>query len=507
MAPSLSRAARDRADRRGPVAVIDIGSNSIRLVVFDRLRRTPLPIFNEKVICALGRGLAQSGSLNPEGRVKALVNLRRFRWLLDGMRVSRIDVLATAAVRDAADGAAFVGEVKRQTGFDVAVISGAEEARLAASGVLSGIPTADGVMGDLGGGSLELVGLEQGGFIQQVTLPLGALRIVEAGKARSDARALIQEHLARHPWLTGYRGRGFYAVGGAWRSVAKAHLGLTGHPVHVIQHHAAPAREIGELCTSLGKMRPEQMEELGVSRRRVETLPQAALVLEEIIRTLAPDHVIFSAFGLREGHLFDLLAPDEQALDPLLHAAMEVAVAQQRFGEMGAIAGWVAPLFPGEEANAARLRRATGFLSDLCWHEHPDYRAPHAFTRSLRLQLAGASHVERAMMATALYVRYGGKPGGGDSAQLVDMLGAERLRWSTVLGLGLRLAHTITGGAGDLLSQFRLELSDREVILHVAAQAEELLGDAVDRRMASLAKALQREPRIERASPILAAPG
>lgn len=499
MQSSPTRNARDRTDLSGPIAVIDIGSNSIRLVVFDRLRRTPLPIFNEKVICGLGVGLGRTGTLHPEGRAKALTNLRRFKWLLDGMKVGRVDVLATAAVREAKDGVVFVGEVKRLTGFDVAVISGAEEARLAASGVLAGIPGADGVMGDLGGGSLELVGLEAGHFLQQTTLPLGALRISEASKHRSEVRSIVQAQLAQHPWLSGYRGRRFYAVGGAWRSVAKAHLGHTDHPVHVIQHHTVSAREIAMLCGTLAKAGPEQLEAMGVSRRRVETLPQAALVLEELLQTLEPSDVVFSAYGLREGHLFDLLTPDEQALDPLLHAAMEVACAQHRFGEMGAIASWVAPLFPKEDPALTRLRWATGFLSDLCWHEHPDYRAAHAYNRSLRLQYAGATHIERAMIATALFVRYGGKAGSGDSRATAELLGPERLHWASVLGHGLRLAHTITGGASDLVDQFKLTLNGTSVVLHVVSGAEELLGDAVDRRMGALAKALRRQARIDTA--------
>jgi exopolyphosphatase/guanosine-5'-triphosphate,3'-diphosphate pyrophosphatase len=134
-------------DRR--VAVIDIGSNSIRLEIFDGLTRAFCPLFNEKVICALGRDLKSTGRLSEKGAELALINLPRFTRMARGMGAARIDMLATAAVREAENGAEFIAEVERRCGQEVRVLSGAEEARISALGVLAGIPDADGIMGDL----------------------------------------------------------------------------------------------------------------------------------------------------------------------------------------------------------------------------------------------------------------------------------------------------------------------------------------------------------------------
>src|SRR5215470_10897185 len=237
MAAEASRRAAVEA-REGRIGVIDLGSNSIRLVIYERLSRSPAPIFNERVLCGLGRGLQRSGKLSPEGTSRALDNLARFMLLARHMGVSRLDLLATAAVRDASDGAAFVAEASRRCHAAIRVLSGQEEARLSALGVLSGMPEADGVMGDLGGGSLELVALNRGEIGEQATLPLGPLRIMELGEGEPKrARGAVDAALAGLLWLESCAGRVFYAVGGAWRAIARIHIEQSRYPLHVIHHY------------------------------------------------------------------------------------------------------------------------------------------------------------------------------------------------------------------------------------------------------------------------------
>ena len=161
------------------VAVIDIGSNSLRLVVYDAPRRAAHTLLNEKVMCGLGRGLERTGRLNPEGVVQAKANLQRFVALARAAGAARIDVLATAAVRDAEDGADFVNDVEKRLSIRVRVLPGAEEGRLSALGVLAGIPDAAGVVGDLGGGSIELAAIGNGRVGSVATLPIGPLRLIE----------------------------------------------------------------------------------------------------------------------------------------------------------------------------------------------------------------------------------------------------------------------------------------------------------------------------------------
>jgi len=147
---------------RGWGRIVDVGSNSIRLVVYERASRAPLPVFNEKVLCGLARGLDATGRLNPEGVEMALANIDRFTTLAHNMKVTSLDLLATAAVRDAADGEDFMRELERRPGIKAHIVSGKDEARFSGFGVICGMPDASGVMGDLGGGSLQITGLASG---------------------------------------------------------------------------------------------------------------------------------------------------------------------------------------------------------------------------------------------------------------------------------------------------------------------------------------------------------
>ena len=475
-------------DRR--VGVIDIGSNSIRLVVYERLNRVPVPVINEKVLCGLGRDLTRTGCLNPEGVTRALENLARFKALLYAMEVDHVDVLATAAVREAADGDTFVTAVKRGSDLDVSVISGAEEARLSAMGVLCGNPGADGVMGDLGGGSLELVGLDRGEVgEQQVTLPLGPFQLMTVDGGARGIRKRIAEQLDAQSWLGRYRNRRFYAVGGSWRSLARVEMEQRQHLLRIVHQYAVPAREIEQLASVIGRQQKASLERLGgVSRRRLETLPYGALVMEALIERLRPIEVVFSAYGLREGHLFDLLSPEERARDPLLQACADVAARLDRFGHAERSADWVAPLFRNETLEQARLRLACGLLSDISWGEHPDYRAQHAMMRALRMPVPGMTHRERAYLAAALHARYGG-------AAVMDpaipaLLTDEDSAQANLLGLGLRLAHTLTGGASCLLDRTWLERDDGAMRLVIAEDLASLAGDVVRRRVEAVAKAI-----------------
>jgi exopolyphosphatase/guanosine-5'-triphosphate,3'-diphosphate pyrophosphatase len=488
----------DHAHAEDRLAVIDVGSNSMRCVVYERLTRSPVALFNEKVLPSLGRTVEKTGRLNPDGVKLALDNLTRFRRLLEGMQVGRVDVLATAAVRDAADGPAFVAEITRQTGFKVDVLSGEEEARLAALGVLSGAPDAEGLAGDLGGGSLELVMLEKGRIGSQVTTPLGPLRLLEAtdGKPGSAAK-LVDQHLAKLDWLGKGKGKTFYPVGGAWRALAKMHLEQTNHPLHIIHQYSVDGAAMAEFAGQVARASRGVLEKMqGVSKRRLDTLPLAALVMERVLKAVQPARVTFSAYGLREGHLYDLLSPEDQQSDPLLTACEDVAARIGRFGHAEILSLWTAPLFAGEDPVAMRLRQAACLLSDLGWAEHPDYRADHAFLRILRMPFAGVDHAERAFLATCIYVRYAGTSDGAALAPARGLLKESVLARATMLGLALRLAHTLTGGAATLLQRTSLRLGDAKLTLMLPEDAAMLTGEAVQRRLDALAKSLNRTGEI-----------
>ncbi|MEO5336771.1 MAG: Ppx/GppA family phosphatase [Magnetospirillum sp. WYHS-4] len=483
----------------GRVGVVDIGSNTVRLVVYDTPTRLPFPIFNEKAQCELGRGLTETRRLNPEGVFMAMKSLARFIRLSQAMGVERLDLVATAAVREALDGPDLVAEIRRRFGLPVEVLSGEEEAKLAAEGVLSGVHGADGVLGDLGGGSLDLVELDQGGCGRHATLPLGHLRLSEAVCAKGKGHDVIARHFASVPWLVEMRNRSFYAVGGSWRAMARIFIDQIGYPLHVIDNYAIPRDDAARLVRLIGGLSRESLEKIpGVQRRRVSTLVCAAAVMGALLETVRPKDVVFSAFGMREGKLLRGLPPELQHQDPLIAACETLAERSGRFASGGKeLLDWSAPLFPGEGDLGRRLRYAACLVSDIGWSEHPDYRAEIAFHRVLRLPFAGLSHADRVFLALAVFVRYNGSPDAAIVAPVRRLLDDDQSARSQVLGYALRLASTVSGGAPGLLPTCRLELNGGGTLrLVLPSDSDVFIGEAVDRRFATLARAMNLKPQI-----------
>ncbi len=477
----------------GRVGVVDIGSNSIRLVVFERPGRMPVPVFNERVICGLGKGLADSGRLSEEGKVAAVATLVRFARLAEAMQVSALEFLATAAVRDAADGAAFVAEVEALCGYPVRILDGEQEATLAAYGVVVGIPQADGLVGDLGGGSLELIELDKGALGRRTTLPLGPLRLIDASSGdRKAADALVGEALASVPWLDEMRGRNFYAVGGAWRNLARVHMEQIVYPLHVIQHYTANASAVAELSRVIAQQGKRSLSKIpAVSRRRVETLPFAALAFAGVLERVAPMSVIFSAYGLREGLLFEGLSERERAKDPLAAIAEDLERREGRFPRLGrTLLQWLTPVYFDLRGLERRLLHAAAHLGDVAWRDHPDYRAAQAFSRLLFYPYAGLDHPGRAFLALSAYVRYGGGFEDDVTAPARALLSAVARHEARLLGLGIRLAYSVCGGAPPVLARTRLSVVGRSLRLTLPPDGSPPPGGALSRRHEALACAM-----------------
>ena len=492
---------RDPLSATERIGVIDLGSNSLRLVVFERLGAALFPLFNEKVMCGLGRGIASTGRLSPDGVDLALVNLRRFVAFARAIGVDHLAVLATAAVRDATDGDVFAAQVEEQCRVPVRVIDGAEEARLSAAGVLAGIPDADGVVADLGGGSVELVQLRPavqsvpGGDLGQigrgVSLPLGPLRLNELGTAKtlSDTVELV---LTAAPILRAAAGKNLYLVGGAARAIARLHMEQTQYPLHIIHRYTLMRREAEGFLDIISRQSRKSLERITtISRKRLEVVPLAAFVLRKLITIGEPQRVVFSALGLREGYAHGLVPPGDRAADPLIAAYMAVGRRQSRFRLDGdRLQEWTAPLFPNLPEPARRLHRAASWLSDMAWSEHPDYRARQAFARSLTLPFAGSTHSDRVFVATALHARYGGAvedPVKDPSRYLLDDRSAQEAR---TLGLALRLAYTLCAGTIRLLRELRLTRAGNTLVLEVPSESSLFVGETVQRRLDAVARSL-----------------
>lgn len=482
-----------------PYGVIDIGSNSVRLVVFDGLRRSPLPLFNETVMCGLGNGLRGSGRLAPDGVRRALDSLERFVSLLDSMGVGTVDAVATAAVRDAEDGRDFVRAARRRCGLKIRVLTGTEEAEYAALGVLSGMPSADGVMGDLGGGSLELVRLDEGRIGEHVTLPLGSLNLgAMAGRSKKRARAMVEEAFAGIPWLGDARGAALYAVGGSWRSLARAHMARSGYPLSVIDHYTLRRQEIADTADVLARQSRTSLARMrGIPHRRIDLLPLASLVMGCLLEAARPRTVAFSASGLREGLAHARLPPRERKKDPLVSACWDIARRAARFPDHALeLTSWTRRLFPGETPDERRLRHAACLLSDIGWRVHPDYRAVHAGAEILRAPGLHATHEERAFLACAVLARYAGARGAlGDVQRLLP---AKPLGRARIIGAAVRLGETLSGGVPGIIDRFSLRARKRRPRLRLRYRPEDRsqIGEAVVRRFERLAGLMDREPEL-----------
>ncbi len=479
------------------VAVIDVGSNSVRMVVFTGPPRGRLPIFNEKILCGLGASLDATGRLDPNGAKRARAALQRFAALGARMAVSKIHAVATAAVREAEDGPAFIAGIERDVGLRIRVLSGQEEARFAGLGVLHGNNDRDGLVGDLGGGSLELVALNDGQVTQSATLPIGTLRFAKS-EPMADMRDRIDDALATVTWLRSMRGRPLFVVGGAWRSLARVHMAHTDYPLRIVDNYETAPSSIRSVSRLLTNQSPESLRRLkGVPPRRAESLPVASLALRRLLVRAQPDRVVFSAHGLREGVLYDSLTPSERTSDPLIEACRFMANKESRFAVVGnELFEWMRPIFSADNDNQARLRLGACLLSDTGWRVHPDYRDYQVFRGILRAPFAGVGHAERAFMAFAVYVRYRGRADGKLHRQAATLIDPALIKQAEQTGLALRLAHALTGGTPGTIAQSRLSIADRHLTLTVDPECRALLGETVSQRLDALAAAFDREPAL-----------
>jgi exopolyphosphatase / guanosine-5'-triphosphate,3'-diphosphate pyrophosphatase len=488
------RATTRRADRPRRFGVVDLGSNSVRLVVFEGLSRNPLPIFNEKAVLGLGRGLQQTGRLNEAAIEPALTVLGRYAAVANAMGAEPIEILATAATRDAGNGRDFIAAINaRLPDIPVHVLSGREEGALSADGVLLGFPGADGVLGDMGGGSLELVELDHGRMGQAASLPLGALRLADrAGGEAAKARAIVEGDLADVPWLKRGEGRDLFLVGGAWRALARMHIAQTSYPLSIVHHYVLPREEARDLAGVVAKADRKLLEKMpGAPAKRLQDMPFAAVVLRRLLRMTGARRVVFSANGLREGWYARLLPREVREEDPLRAAGHELAARYGRDPELApALAAWTAPLFDGESPEAALLREAACWIADIGSHDHPDYRAEQAFYRVLRQPGVGVDHHQRAFLALVAALRYEADADAPFLAAARPLLDAAALRRAEALGAALRLAFTLSGGTPVLLAGTALRRVGAELRLRLVEGSGVFAGESVQRRLDTVAAAL-----------------
>jgi exopolyphosphatase/guanosine-5'-triphosphate,3'-diphosphate pyrophosphatase len=485
----------DRAPR--DVAVIDIGSNSVRLVVYRLEGRAIWTVYNEKVLAGLGSEMTETGRLSVSGVKDALGALRRFSAVVDATRPSGVYVAATAAVREADDGEDFALRVLSETGFSVRILSGAEEARYAALGVLAGSPEASGVVGDLGGSSLELTRLDEGRIGAGVTLPLGPFSLrghgaFDPARVRERARAVLASA------VDDFTSETLYAVGGGWRNLALLQMHIASYPLRIVHQYEMTAVDAVDAARFIARQSKGSLDRIeGLSKRRMETLPYAAIVLEALIERLGLRRIVLSAYGLREGLLLETMPERLRALDPLIEGCDALGQRQGVSADLGpALADWITPLFstlpPVFGARDPTLVAAACRLADMGARLHPDHRADLVFEQVLRAPFAGLDHAERAFLAISMFARHSASANTPEPQTLARVLSPERAARARALGAAMRLGCDLSGRSADLLRRSSLETDGEIISLKADGRwADMLLGEQTAKRAATLADQLQ----------------
>jgi exopolyphosphatase/guanosine-5'-triphosphate,3'-diphosphate pyrophosphatase len=452
-------------------------------------QRIPTPIFNEKVLAGLGAGFGRSRKLPREARARTLAALSRFKLLLDHMNVKRTQVVATAAVRDAEDGLDFIREIER-IGLTCELLSAEQEAMLAGEGVISGIPHADGIVGDLGGGSLELVDVASGKASDGISLPLGVLRLDASTAGEREARKLLKTALKKSPLKEQARGRTFYMVGGSWRALARIDMLATDYPLPIThQYRMKPARtrDLRKLVRAL-----DPRLSSAAAPPRLATSPVAAMVLELLVEELDPAQLVVSTYGIREGLLYSALRPGVRRVDPLIEEARDAGGGEHRFGQHGDLLdAWIAPLFD-DEPPMRRLRLASCLLADVAWQANPGFRADRGIEMALHGNWVAVNPAGRVIMAQALSANFGRDR--LPEPRLAQLCSEVQLKRAHCWGQAMRLGQRLSGGVGSVLKRTSLADVNGAVQLSVRRGEEALVGDQVERRLVRLAELLGREP-------------
>lgn len=499
----MIQASQGRLQDRRPLSVIDIGSNSIRLVIYEGIARSPTVLFNEKMLAGLGRGIVSTGRLDPEAVRRAVDEFRRFRALSEQAGAESLHVIATAAAREAENGMDFIHRAEDILGVPIRVLSGREEANYSALGIISAFHRPDGIAGDLGGGSLELVEVSGETIGDGITLPLGGLRLQDMSKGSpADAAKIARAELKRAEFLAGGHDRTFYCVGGTWRNLARLHMNATSYPLNVMHYYEMGVESSAAFLNQVAEGDISRMKGLDrISKTRRALLPYGAAVLREIIDAMQPQKLVVSALGVREGYLYSLLSKEAQRADPLISAAEELALLRSRsYTHAQELAQWTGEAFAAfgveETEEDARYRRAACLLADIGWRAHPEYRGTQSLNIIAHASFIGVDHPGRAFLGLVNLFRHEGVYEDDISPTMKTLAGERHLERARILGALLRVVYVFSASMPGLMPRLKWKQRDETLQLVVPASHAALMGERPEGRLGQLAKVLRRKMEI-----------
>ncbi|MEM8629695.1 MAG: Ppx/GppA family phosphatase [Pseudomonadota bacterium] len=480
------------------VGVVDVGSNSVRLVVFDGAARSPAYFYNEKIMCGLGIGMRETGLLNPEGRKRAISALKRFQLVAEGMKITPLTAVATAAVREAEDGPEFVKEVEDLIGLPLFVIDGREEARLSAQGVLLGWPGAEGIVSDIGGSSMELAQLTGGAVGERLTSSLGPQVLAGVKGGKKGRRAFIRQRIESMAERLEVKGKRLFLVGGSWRAFARIDMARNQYPLTVQHEYRMTTKSALETAKFILNHEPSEVASLsGVSSNRMSMVPLATEVLAQLIRMMSPREIAISAYGIREGMLYQQMPEELRARDPLIEACRFAEAKDARLPGFGrTLYGFVQPLFRTAPPTRQRIYKAACLLHDVSWRAHPDYRAEVCFDNATRANLGGLTHEERVFLGVSLLHRYKNSRQGSPFTPLFSLLNEKQLHEAEVLGKAMRLGAMFSVQMPELMGELRWFPKKKRLEMWLPERTRALFGEVAKARFQSLASTLDAETAV-----------
>ena len=481
------------------VGVVDVGSNSVRLVVFDGAGRSPAYFYNEKIMCGLGVGMSETNRLHPEGRQRAVAALCRFQALAKGMNITPLSAVATAAVREAEDGADFCAQVERETGLQILVIDGKQEARLAAQGVLLGWPGSYGLVCDIGGSSMELAEISNGKVGKRQSSDLGPLKLQGITGGRKARHDHIKTTIKALKIKMGPQHNRLFLVGGSWRALARIDMERRNYPLHVPHEYRMSARDIHATLKLLDQSDPDMLGQLcRISANRMALLPIASEVLLCLLKTFTPKDIAISSYGLREGLLYSQMPTKLRDRDPLIEACYFAEAKDARFPGFGKrLYRFILPLFRDFDEPKRRLVKAACLLHDVSWRANPDFRAEICFDSATQSNLGGLKHSERVFLGFALMHRYRDHNDSPQVNAFKDMLTSEQLDQAKILGRALRFGAMLWTSDKELPGSLRWHRKPRVLELHLSGPTVPLFGEVAQARLQSLTAALMAEVQIK----------
>jgi exopolyphosphatase/guanosine-5'-triphosphate,3'-diphosphate pyrophosphatase len=481
-------------------AIIDLGSNSIRMLIYDNLLNSQIPIFNEKAICELGKNLDKTGKLDPKGSDFALSVLQRFKRILSNLKVKKFKIIGTAAIREATDSKLFVAKVKKILKKKVQVLTGIEEAENSALGVIIGFQRVNGVVVDLGGGSLEIARVEKNIIYEKISLPLGVLRLFNQPKRNKDKiNSIISFYLNKIEWLRKGKTKNLYLCGGTWRTLLNAHIFKTNYPLSILHQYKLPAIEALKFSNRLSSVKLIKSEKLvGVTKSRTNYIPIGSYILSSLIKICDPSNILCSVSGVREGSLINKAYLNILKKDSLNRSVHFIALKKGDFGENYIkLYNFLKKIFPNKDENFPfRLLLPACSLSNFDWGLGTYQRAELVFHEVINSPILKLSHNDRIKLGLVSFWRHCSTKYYPD-LEFLKLLSNSEITACRRIGAALRFASSISVISSIFYEKIKIYVAnEKTLILKVPKKYSQVISNQVQKRLKSLAEEMNLKQEI-----------